>query len=193
MIVQETLFPTDTVTKVDEKGSDSWYTPQHIITKVETVFDGHIDLDPCANAKNTVGAQYYFTEADDCLSCDWSFKDCEEFYIAPPRTIYMNPPYSDSPSFLQRMCEYLWEQPEASAITLTKEGSLFNVGSQDIFKFNAKAICLVRGRLKFWNPVKNESNTPNFDVAFGYWGNGDRLEKFVETFKHLGMIVVPHR
>lgn len=187
MIVQPTLFPTtDHSNDPDPEGSDQWYTPQQSVNLIKEVYGGEIDFDCCANPRNTVGATHYMTQSDNCLTSDWN---------APgdvlKNRIYQNPPYSNTAPFLSRLCEYLQFNSMATAITLTKEGSLFNDSTQDIFKNNCLAMCLVKARLKFWNPVKNKFSKPNFDVVFGYWGDDKYLANFREKFISQGMIVKP--
>jgi phage N-6-adenine-methyltransferase len=183
MIIQESLFSTEDTT--DLSASDEWYTPKSKIDLVIEVF-GEIELDPTAAPNNPVGATYYITQSDNCLTTDWSIEDDKFHYI--PKKIYMNPPYSRPELFLGRLREYLSRYPDASAITLTKEGTLFNVSTQKLFKLGCRTICLPEGRIKFFNPCK-QSNSPNFDTVWGYWGDTQYLDKFIEVFKNQGLVL----
>ena len=185
MQIQGTLFETEDIT--DLSASDEWYTPKAKIDKVIEVF-GEIDLDPTAAPHNPVGATYYLTQSDNCLTTNWVMESEEFDFRHVPKRIYMNPPYSRPELFLGRLCEYLNLYPEASAITLTKEGTLCNIETQKLFKLGCHAICLPEGRIKFFNPCK-QSNSPNFDTVWGYWGNTQYLDKFIEVFSNQGLVL----
>jgi hypothetical protein len=67
--------------------SNLWYTPvEDVLSRVEKVFGGQIDLDPCsdATAQQHVNAKQYYTVDDDGLkeSNKWS------------GNVFINPPYS---------------------------------------------------------------------------------------------------
>lgn len=171
----------------DPKQSDQWYTPDWCFQLVEEAL-GYIDLDPTADPMRRSPATFHITEAEDCFSFDWHVQDDEEGFYFEPKRIYMNPPYSKPKPFLERLCQYLTEHPEACAITLTKEGTLFNQGTQDYFRLNARAICLHQGRINFLNPCKKGDGV-NFDVVWAYLGNPVRLEQFKQVFKYRGLLM----
>ena len=166
-----------------ESDSDQRYTPQKWIDVVVKVLGG-IHLDPTSDPTRRVPAIWHITEADNCLALDWEIA-CDDFC---PSTIFMNPPYSDSAPFLARLTEYLEGNPNAIAITLTKEGAAFNQKTQPYFRSHCRALCLPNGRVSFLSPG-GAMGSPNFDVVFGYWGNTELLEKFKAEFKFHGWVL----
>jgi hypothetical protein len=168
-----------------ESDSDQRYTPQKWIDVVVRVL-GAIDLDPTADPNKRIPARWHITESQNCLAIDWVSLSGGMIYL--PKTIFMNPPYSNTAPFLARLTEYLSENPQAIAITLTKEGAMFNQGTQPYFRSHCRAVCLPEGRVSFLSPG-GAMGAPNFDVIFGYWGNPRLLEKFKAEFKFYGWVL----
>lgn len=65
--------------------SDIRFTPQHVLDVVRA-FD-RIALDPCTTPDNPVGADRFYTEADDGLNQWWQVRPA-------PGIAFLNPPYS---------------------------------------------------------------------------------------------------
>lgn len=183
MISQPSLFPVGAVIDM-ESDSDQRYTPQKWIDAVVKVL-GSIHLDPTADPDRRIPALWHLTERDNCLTYDWREAGTHGFL---PTKIFMNPPYSNSAPFLARLTEYLEGNPNAIAITLTKEGAMFNQGTQGYFRSHCRAVCLPSGRVSFLSPG-GAMGSPNFDVIFGYWGDTELLEKFKSEFKFHGWIL----
>lgn len=70
-------------------GSDDWGTPRSLYRNLNQEFN--FTLDAAANADNALCARYWTVE-DDALTQDWS---------AEP-SIWLNPPYSQIPEFLEQ-------------------------------------------------------------------------------------------
>lgn len=166
--------------------SNQRYTPRQYVELVERVLGG-IDLDPTADPTKRVPARWHITEAMDCLTTPWDTVGNE-----PPKTIFMNPPYSNAHPYIARLCEYLAANPEAMAITLTHQGLMQTRGSGSAFAVMAKAFCFPTRRINFDYPDHLDAKRGNDrDSLFAYWGNGERLSHFVELFKPLGIVLKP--
>jgi len=63
---------------------DDWQTPDWLVSDVRKLLGGSIDLDPCAQADNGVGATHYITKEQNGLCADWNAY----------KSVYVNPPYS---------------------------------------------------------------------------------------------------
>lgn len=148
-----------------------WYTPAHIIERVEAVF-GHIDLDPCSNSSNpneaNVPALNYWTQADNGLVQPWHGK------------VYMNPPYGDEiAGWVGRLlgAKETGEIYEAIALLPARTDTAW---FQPLFSY---PICFVKGRLKF----SGAENSAPFPSAIVYLG--DDIDLFRDWFHTLGPIV----
>lgn len=184
MISQPSLFPAPTKLDLDSD-SDQRYTPQKWIDRVIQIL-GEIDLDPTADPTLRVPAKYHITEQIDCLTTDW-VSHCGGVI---PETIYMNMPYSNAHPFIQRLCEYLDENPGAIAITLTHSSLCQTLTSQPYFRLYSRAICLPNQRINFDYPEGAERKSSNDrDSLISYWGNARLLPRFKEVFKFCGWVL----
>lgn len=146
-----------------------WYTPGHIIERVEAVF-GHIDLDPCSNSREApnVPALNHWTVDDNGIAQPWHGK------------VYMNPPYGDEiATWVGRMlgAYEIGEIYEAIALLPARTDTAW---FQPLFGF---PICFVKGRLKF----SGSENSAPFPSAVVYVGKDVQL--FRDWFASLGPIV----
>ena len=139
-------------------GEFEWYTPADYIESACTVM-GEIDLDPAstAEANTVVRAKRFYTIEDDGLMKDWAGR------------VWMNPPYAQPT--IQQFCERLKVFYEAGYVT---EAIALTNNATETFWFDtlssaASALCLPRGRIKFWNPEK-DSATPLQGQAITYFG-----------------------
>jgi hypothetical protein len=147
-----------------------WYTPNHILDLVESVF-GHIDLDPCSNSNNpteaNVPALNYWTQADNGLIQPWHGK------------VYMNPPYGDEiGAWVQRLIRAYNEQEIYEGIALLPART-DTAWFQPLFDFS---ICFVRGRLRF----SGADNSAPFPSAVVYLGADTTV--FSDYFHAIGRI-----
>lgn len=152
------------------QSSDSaeWYTPAHIIQRVEQVL-GHIDLDPCSNSATdpAVPALHHYTAADDGLSRSWFGK------------VYMNPPYGDVIGlWIERLLRAYQDGEITEGIALVPART-DTAWFQPLFDHH---ICFVRGRLKF----SGAENSAPFPSAIIYVGVD--LVLFTDSFGNLGRI-----
>jgi len=160
---QLTLLIEDATLDIDIEltDTDQRYTPPSIVAKCDRVLGG-IGLDPTANPRKTVTARHHITQNQNCFTTDWSP------LLTDLPTVFMNPPYSDSSKFLNRMAEYLRTGEIDRAITLTLAGVLANKKTQPLIKELAMAIAFPFGRVNFIG--SGDSN--DRDVVFILWGKG---------------------
>jgi ParB family transcriptional regulator, chromosome partitioning protein len=156
-----------------------WYTPRFVIDKVREVL-GKIDLDPasCPEANKVVRAKSIFTEENSGLAKDLHGR------------IFLNPPYQTK--LIKVFVSHLLHQLQLGN---TKEAIILTHNCTDSRWFHdlassSAAICLVKGRVKFWRPCLTKS-TPARGQALCYFG--DRADKFAKVFSTVGTVCVPLR
>lgn len=126
--------------------SDEWETPQNLFDELNKEF--HFTLDPCSTHDNHKCEKYYTME-DDGLSKSWLGE-----------TIFVNPPYSKIKDWVRKCYE---ESKHATIVMLIPSRTDTKYQHDCIFKY-AKAICFIKGRLKFGN----QNNSALFLVSWFY-------------------------
>lgn len=160
--------------------SNEWYTPRKIIDLVyETL--GRIDLDPASNWKvnhESINATVYYDESQNGLKFPWYGK------------VFLNPPYGkeNGKSNTEIWVNKLLAEFEARRV---EEAILLINASTDTKTFHKLAkegfpVCFPLGRISFYNN-EGKSNSPTHGNAIWYLGNN--TEKFIKTFKDLGVIM----
>jgi|GEM_PF-1963536 len=143
--------------------TDEHYTPKDILDAVVECM-GAIDLDPCSNSRKNpnVPAAKHFTLHEDGLKKDWNGR------------IFINPPFSETKPFLQKLIQEMEDGHTTEAISLTK-ADVRTSWFQTIWQ-NAAAVCFVNGYTKF---IGND-NASTFGVALAYYG--ENVDKFYYAF-----------
>ena len=127
--------------------SDEWETPQKLFDELNKEF--HFTLDPCSTHENHKCEKYYTME-DDGLSKSWVGE-----------TVFVNPPYSKIKDWVKKCYE---ESKYADVIMLIPARTDTKYQHEYIFNY-AKAICFIKGRLKFGNQT-NSAPFPSQLVCF---------------------------
>ncbi len=148
--------------------SDEWMTPKELLDSVVSVLC-EIALDPCAERSDSganVPARAHLTKKDDGLQSDWA------------DTVYINPPYSRSLEFVQKLIAEWRENRVSQAIAL-----LASRTDRDFFQLlhEVAPVCFVRGRILFNLPSGEPapSGAP-FPSAVFYLG--PRIDRFATEF-----------
>jgi phage N-6-adenine-methyltransferase len=150
--------------------TDKHNTPKWLVERIADFLDG-IELDPCTDASNPVGAARFFTKADDGLSKVWN-----------ARTVYMNPPYGrEIGNWTYTLADNFKRGFIDEAIALLPA----RTDTQWWQSMAAYPVCFVRGRLKF-NDVEQSAPFPSALVYLG-----DDWQGFRDAFAELGLIYVP--
>jgi hypothetical protein len=159
---------------------DDWRTPntkeQPIINLVKQALGGQIWCDPCADAGHKVGAAVAFHKGDDGL------KDVNIWR----KTVFVNPPFSDSLPWVKKCCFSIARGDCSAAIMLMKAGTLSNQGTGNLIEKYASAVCHWRGRINFLNDEGVAVKGSDFDCVLVYFG--DRLDLFKKAFEQRGTI-----
>ena len=146
----------------------TWETPQNLFDKLDKVFG--FELDVCA-VPETTKCDKYFTPDIDGLLQDW--KGC----------CWMNPPYGrEQVKWVTKAYKEV-ESNFATTVCLIPARPDTKVWQEIIFP-NAKAICFIKGRLKFGNS-KGSAPFPSALIVFG----DDITKEQEECFKSLGALV----
>jgi len=132
---------------------------------------GTIDLDPCSNshtAPNIPAANHYTIE-DDGLSKSWAIGEGR---------IYLNPPYSATASWVDKLLEEYLAGGVKEAVVLVKSAT----DTKWYQKLDQFPKCLWNGRLKF----KGNSSSAPFASSVFYLG--ENFEKFQKAFSKHGRV-----
>lgn len=161
------------------KQTDERYTPSYIIERVIKVL-GKIELDPTSNSLKSIPADRHLTITENCLTTDWK----------NPKTVFMNPPYSNSHLFLNRLFDQ-YNKYKFNAISLTLPGILHNKKTSEILKeftaSNDLLICTYTGRIQF----NNSGTSNNRNSLFTCIGDENCLNTFYNVFKDIGLMFKP--
>jgi site-specific DNA-methyltransferase (adenine-specific) len=150
-----------------------WRTPDRVLARVRAYFGGPIPLDPATSPENPIGAEAFFTEAEDGLAQPWTMP------------VFLNPPYGKAiRPWLERVANEAANGLEILA--LLPAGGRFSTGywQDQVLNDQLHAVCYVRGRIRFLDAagVPCGSNTYPSMIC-GY--NVD-LPKFGAAFAPLG-------
>jgi hypothetical protein len=153
--------------------SPEHYTPHEFLESVYRVFDGHPDLDPCAESQKNpnVPATKHYTEQDDGLSLPWHGK------------VFLNPPYGREILAWMEKLRAEWTRGDVTEIIALlparTDTEWFDVITRET---DDAVICFLFGRLTF---VGNHDPAPfpSMAVYFGPYHN-----VFAEEFIKLGSL-----
>lgn len=157
--------------------SDEYYTPSFIISAVRDTL-GYIELDPASSllANKVVMADKIYTKEEDGLVNPWNAE-----------TLFMNPPYSKVLKFVTLFIQNYSSRNVKTGIVLVKTDN--STKWYDLLLNNCSAVCLVRKRIKFYDPINFSYNPPTFSSSIFYFGNN--MSKFYQNFSDIGNIVTP--
>jgi ParB family chromosome partitioning protein len=164
------------------RDSNAWFTPPKYVKMVTEVLGG-IDLDPfsCAEANKVVKAKRIFTERDSAFEGYWA----EDFLS--PVSVFMNPPYGRG--IMEKAIEKFRSAYRQGDIT---EAVVLVNGSTETKWFQAmvvdcSAMCLVAGRISFYNTDGKAVSGNTKGQVFFYFGNG--VAKFKDVFSPEGVVL----
>lgn len=89
MTVAAHRFNNDLRYREGDDPAQTQFTPSYVLDPVRVDLGGIIGLDPCTTDENPVGAEEFYTMADDGLAQPWWGT-----HVAWEPTIFVNPPYS---------------------------------------------------------------------------------------------------
>lgn len=147
--------------------SDEYETPPHVIARVRAVLNGTIDLDPCANPTNNVGATRFLINSG--LMAPWRELG---------RTVFMNCPYGPQlPDWVAKVCE----EAERGCEIITLTPARLDTVWYDALVSDATLYAEVRGRLTFYENGKpavckrpgksfGKSQSAQFPCTLAYFG-----------------------
>lgn len=156
-----------------------WLTPDKVLDSVREFFGGEIPLDPATESNNPTSAKKIFTITSNGLDQPWDVG------------VFVNPPYGKG---IRDWCKKIHQ--EAARLPKRPILALLPCGSgrpgttywQDhIFQKQLKAVCYVRGRLKFSRSdgtVASNNTYPSHILGF----NVDK-KAFRKYFSHLGKVL----
>jgi phage N-6-adenine-methyltransferase len=165
----------DTKSKID---SDEWYTPWHIIDRVQIFYNEMYWCDVCSTKElnESIKASAYITKQENALSplTTWHHQG-----------IWMNPPYSRGliGKFVDRFIEECTNNHSIEHAIILVNSSTETKWFQQLAT-NADIRIDIKGRLEFWHPQKENKNPISGSTLF-YFGVSTR--RFINLFGHLGL------
>lgn len=174
--------------------STIYITPESIRAPVRVFFGGSIPFDPATEPNNPTSADYYCTKEDAeffgvSAPINWSHNGLVQDW-SKHRGVFVNPPYSrEIRDWLLKLHQEVMNDTEI--IALLPAGARYSTGywQRDAFNERLRAICFVRGRVKFLRPDGTTTTGSNpYDSQIMLY-NGDAI-RFVQTFRHLGKVLV---
>ena len=137
----------------------TWETPQELFDKLNNVFNFEVDI---AAADDTAKCKKYYTKEDDGLVKDWV------------ETCWCNPPYGrEQIKWVERASEEVMKYNNTIVMLIPARPDT-KVWHNIIFKY-AKAICFIKGRLKFGNS-KDSAPFPSAIIVFSNYINDEQIK-----------------
>jgi DNA N-6-adenine-methyltransferase (Dam) len=173
---EETATPSPGAHVGHNSGDSEWFTPPLYIEAPPRVM-GSIDLDPASNptANEIVRAAMVYTLNDDGLRKPWHGR------------VWLNPPYARR--LVNLFCTKLAD--EYADGNVMAACVLVNNATETIWfqtlGLEASAICLPRGRVKFWHPDKESKPLQGQAVVY----LGDDPAGFTRELSRFGKVWVP--
>jgi phage N-6-adenine-methyltransferase len=161
------------------RGSGEYNTPLKLIEMAGCVLGG-IDLDPASNvvAQQIVQATKYYTITDNGLTKDWY------------GNIWLNPPYNDLSSWVNKLIDEIERRHVSSAIMLSHNGT--DSRWFDLALEWAASVCFVRGTFQFLDGNGEERvQRSAWGSVFFYYGREAKV--FEDVFCQIGNCFRPPR
>lgn len=160
----------------NNSGNNEWYTPAPLLAAARKVLD-NIDLDPasCEIANEVVKADEYYDIDDDGLSLPWAGR------------IWLNPPYAGDliGRFVAKLIAHIATDEVTEAIVLVNNATE-TAWFQDLAGY-ATAVCFPKGRIRYWNPDREDALSPLQGQAIVYIG--PRAYRFRSEFLTFGVVL----
>ena len=157
-------------------GESEWYTPSEYIESARKVM-GSINCDPASSdsANKIVKALQYFTKKDDGRTKEWT------------GNIFLNPPYSQPliTEFTNLLVDKYISGEIKQACVLVNNAT--DTGFYQSMLTHCKAVCFIKGRVKFINEDGKASGAPLQGQTILYFGN--RVSEFTDNFSQYGVIL----
>ena len=156
-----------------------WCTPPVIVEAVRAAFGGAIDLDPCGNEQSVVGAgaEFRLERGQDGLAIGWTGR------------VYVNPPFGRGlRAWVQKAVASSTSPVYARTIMLLPAAVDTRHWQQDIFP-NARAICWVRGRIKF---LGAKASAPMACALVYFGARGEAVELAAQVHAGLSTVGTVH-
>jgi hypothetical protein len=151
---------------------DDYYTPKHFVECIRAALGGCIDLDPASHvmANEVIQAQRFFTKDQNGLSQPWDGR------------VFLNPPFSSWPEWVDKVLQELARGEVSDLITLGATRTQTAQYFERLLR-RADALCIITGRTPFWG-LYTESDSPTDGHFLLYFGS--HIGRFVQAVTPLG-------
>ena len=140
---------------------DDWQTPHRVLRSIKATTG--VDMDPCAGPGTDIG-DINITEDQDGLSYPW------EGYV------YVNPPFSDKGTWLDKAIEEYQKKPVDAIYFLTPDSTDVKSWWHGKIAKHADWTLFYEGRVKFYDPALGEQRkSPPGGVGLHIFGNVPNL------------------
>jgi len=153
--------------------STEYQTPIEFYEKLDNIF--HFSIDPCTTEDNPLGTERFFTIKEDGLDQEWN------------GNTYINPPFGKGiGEWIRAMYEESMKYPSFKYVMLLPartDTKYFHELIMDKYAANNSVMYLLKGRLKFVNPVLNGKKEPAIIGSMLWIRNAsmEELNKLKET------------
>lgn len=134
---------------------DTWQTPKYVFNWLNKRFN--FDLDACADEENRLCKYYCYDDGEGgFLNFDPRDIDVGDYQtVFYPKSIWINPPYSNVTPFIQR-AKYWRDEFKSTVVMLLNNDKSTQWYQNHIHNVANEVIEIVGGRLAFVNPVTGE-------------------------------------
>lgn len=126
--------------------SDTWATPNNVITGCEKFFDIKFTLDACAT-KIDKKVDKFISPEQDTLITDWGINN----------TVWFNPPYSNPLPFIKRAIEMSMDNDIVMLLNCDNSTKWFALAVE----YATDIVFILNKRIGFINPITNEVKNGN--------------------------------
>jgi hypothetical protein len=158
--------------------NENYCTPLVWVERVRAALGGVIDLDPCGNESDVVGAvRSYRWPREDGLELPWAGR------------VFVNPPYGKKKvsAFLRR--SLLASQEGVASVVVLLPVSVDTLWWHELVWGKAKLVAFIKGRIAFYLDGVIQKSPANGTAFVLYSGDREVCRTFRDVFERVGRVI----